>query len=126
MSLVLNAYASSEGSGEPVRPHSLVITFAARAYIVKKQMNAQVISRHQAKIDSSACTFLKLDYAFIDSDKYQTNIIIEMTCPYFLYGYVVKKVTMTICTMLTAGKYTKNLHKACMTTYQKKVFGKMK
>ena len=61
-SLVLNAYASSEGSFEPVRPHSLNRSFAARAHIVRKQMKAQVLSRHQAKIESNACTFLKFDF----------------------------------------------------------------
>ena len=30
--LVLNAYASSEGSGEPAHPRSLARTFAARSY----------------------------------------------------------------------------------------------
>ena len=30
--LVLIAYASSEGSGEPAHPHSLARTFAARSY----------------------------------------------------------------------------------------------
>ena len=61
MSLVLNAYASSECSGEHVRPHGLIGTFTARAHIVRKQMKAQVLSRHQATIDSSACTLLKFD-----------------------------------------------------------------
>ena len=30
--LVLTAYASSEGSGEPAHPRSLIRTFAARSY----------------------------------------------------------------------------------------------
>ena len=82
MSLVLNAYASSEGSGEPVRPHSLTRTFAARAHIVRKQMKAQVLSKHRATIDSSACRFF-LNLTLRICEKYQTNIIIEMTGPYF-------------------------------------------
>ena len=41
--LVLIAYASSEGSGEPAHPRSLARTFAARSYkqLVKRNLHTE-------------------------------------------------------------------------------------
>ena len=43
--LVLIAYASSEGSGEPVHPRSLARTFAARSYKQWGKRNLQTESQ---------------------------------------------------------------------------------
>ena len=43
--LVLIAYASSEGSGEPAHPRSLARTFAARPYKQWVKMNLQTESQ---------------------------------------------------------------------------------
>ena len=43
--LVLIAYASSEGSGEPAHPRSLARTFAARSYKQRAKRNLQTESQ---------------------------------------------------------------------------------
>ena len=45
VNLVLTAYASSEGSGEPAHPHSLARTFAACSYKQRVKRNLQTESQ---------------------------------------------------------------------------------
>ena len=54
--LVLIAYASSEGSGEPTHPRSLARTSAARSYKQWVKRNLQTESQIPGPSDGWACT----------------------------------------------------------------------
>ena len=77
--LVLIAYASSEGSGEPAHPRSLARTSAARSYKQWVKRNLQQKPRSLAPLNGWACAV-----KFVMTECLKTQI--RLTCHKFYYN----------------------------------------
>ena len=96
--LVLIAYVSSEGSGEPAHPPSLTRTVAARSYKQWVKRNLQTESQILAPLNGWACAVKICHDAMLEDTNSLDGAHIMKHATHFSYmDHIVRKTFYTIC-----------------------------